>query len=490
MASLAVLQLIVLLGVAGGAARANASCNKGALAAEQGIIQLGPAQSESEMQHSLALESGKSASIKTGYTVKRVSVGDPEVVEVVVLGGREIQLVSKKPGSTNLLIWDSQGRPQAVIGIEVGAAYSAVECALRQAFENDSITVSGAGNAVVLDGWVSSTTELQQTLTLTRALLGDEKEAPEVVNLLNVGGNHQVMLKVIVAEMSRTLSREFGTNFAALIETGVGDVGLGFNGATASGVQMARNIASLFGSFSSLGALELLQVALDALDERGLSKVLAKPTLVARSGETANFLVGGEVPITITQGGFNDNNTVEFKPFGVGLSFTPTVLSPDRIHLTVNPEVSRIDETLRDPVTGTPGFATRRAGTSVELADGQSFMIAGLLNDQVRELAGVHPLFGNIPILGALFRSTSFLREETELVIIVTPVLVKPMGPGRHVLPTDNFIEPNAWEFYLLRAMEGDPNRYGGTTSDSDEGHGLIGKAGPRVSTSLDGEKI
>jgi pilus assembly protein CpaC len=293
---------------------------------------------------------------------------------------------------------------------------------------------------------------------------------------------------VIVAEMSRTIGREFGTDFQALIDTGDGFVGIGFDGATASGLAMARNVARLAGTFTGMGALELLRVALDALDERGLSKVLAQPTLVARSGETANFLVGGEVPITITQGGLNDNNTVEFKPFGVGLSFTPTVLSPDRIHLRVHPEVSRIDETLRDPVTGTPGFATRRAATSVELADGQSFMIAGLLNDQVRELAGVHPLLGNVPILGSLFRSTAFRREETELVIIITPILVKPMGLGRHALPTDSFIEPNMAEFYLLRAMEGNPNRGTGHMSEEMEATGLIGESGHRVSTSFEGE--
>ncbi len=462
----------------------------GELAATQGIISLSSARSDTEMQYSLALESGKSASIKTDFTVKRVSVGNPFVVEVVVLGGREIQLVSKGVGSTNLLIWDSNGRPQAVIGIEVGTAYTAVERALRHAFANESIEVSNAGNAVVLKGSVPSTVELEQALTLARALVGDGKDAPEVVNLLNVGGNHQVMLKVVVAEMSRTINREFGTNFAALIETGVGQVGTAFNGGATSTAAVASNVARLFGSFTGLGALELLEFTLDALEENGLSKVLARPTLVARSGETANFLVGGEVPITVTQGGFNSNNTVEFKPFGVALSFTPTVLRPGRIHLKVNPEVSRIDETLRNRMTEVPGFRTRRAATSVELADGQSFMIAGLLDDQVTELAGVHPLLGNIPILGALFRSTKFQRDETELVIIITPVLVDPMGPGQYALPTDSFIAPNAWEFFLLRAMEGNPRRSARLKGDSLEAHGMIGQTGPRVSTSFDGENL
>jgi pilus assembly protein CpaC len=253
---------------------------------------------------------------------------------------------------------------------------------------------------------------------------------------------------------------------------------------------LASGFTDLFGSFAGFGALELLEVAMDLLDEQGLSKVLAEPTLVARSGETASFLVGGEVPIPVAQGGAFGSITIEYHDFGVGLSFTPTVLGPNRIHLAVNPEVSRADFTFGTEVDGTvvPGFTARRVSTSVELADGQSFMIAGLLNDQVREIAAKYPLLGDLPILGNLFRSTKFQKEETELVIIITPTLVKPLDPGPYRLPTDHFIEPSATEFYLWGALEGMPPE----AADEEkaphlETEGMIGDTGNRITTSFEG---
>jgi pilus assembly protein CpaC len=230
---------------------------------------------------------------------------------------------------------------------------------------------------------------------------------------------------------------------------------------------------------------------MDILEEEGLSKILARPTLVARSGESANFLVGGEVPIPVVQSGAVAGAiSVEYHEFGVGLSFTPTVLSPDRIHITVNPEVSRADFTFGTEVNGTlvPGFATRRASTSVELADGQSFMIAGLLNEEIREIVGKYPLLGSVPILGSLFRSTQFIKEETELVIIVTPTLVKPLGRGPHPLPTDHFIEPSAAEFYLWGTLEGMPPENMKREIDHQfEAEGMIGDTGNRITTSFEG---
>jgi pilus assembly protein CpaC len=492
--------LLSLLGVVVVSGSSHARADVIELSAQQGVVRLGAARSESQMQYRMTLESGKSASIKTSFKVKRVSVGDPDVLEVVVLGNYTLQLVSKVVGATNLLIWDSEGRPQAVVDVQVGTAHSQLERSLRETFANDSLQVSSAGSAVILKGSVPSSVVLDQVLSLTDALLGENDQngnSPQVVNLLEVGGNHQVLLKVVVAEMSRTLNREFGTNFAALIETGSGQVTIGsFVGGIAQPAggagSLASSMANLFGGFKGFGGLEMLEVFLDVLDERGLSKILAKPRLLARSGETASFLVGGQIPIPVAQGGAFGSITVEYKDFGVGLSFTPTVLGPNRIHLEVNPEVSRADFSFGMEVNGAnvPAFLTRRVNTSVELADGQSFMIAGLLSDQVRELAGKYPLLGDIPILGALFRSTQFQKEETELVIIVTPVLVNPMAPGHHTLPTDNFIEPNDLEFYLLGAMEGNPNRHP-DHQDNDAGEPeMIGTTGPRVSTSYDGEKL
>jgi pilus assembly protein CpaC len=328
---------------------------------------------------------------------------------------------------------------------------------------------------------------------VSKAYLGETQGAKgpqgKIVNLLQVGGNQEVMLKVVIAEISRRIGREFGVNFNALIDAGSGTInvasflqGLSQPPDTTGMIPIsdAVNFAALL---SGYGALEQLAVLMDALDERGIGKVLAEPTLLARSGETASFLVGGEVPIPVAQGGAFGSVTVEFKPFGVGLGFTPTVLGPDRIHLQVAPEVSDIAPENGIEVGGTvvPGFTTRRASTAVDLKDGQSFAIAGLLSESVRALSGRYPLLGDIPILGALFRSSLFQKNQTELVIIVTPHLVKPLGPGPHPLPTDSYIEPTQPEFYLFGRIEGYPG-------ETQEPGGMIGDVGHRVSTQPEGE--
>ena len=455
---------------------------------DRGAIRLSKPLSEEGRLHDLQIERGKSISISTDYSVKRISVGNSSILDVVALGAKDIQVVAEAVGVTNLLLWDSNGRLQAVIEVDVGTPHSHVQRSLRNFLENDSISVEGAGNAIIIKGSVPSDVILDQTLKLVHGMIGEKDDETRIVNLIEVGGNHQVMLEVVIAEMSRSLNREFGTNFAALINTGGGQVAIGsfvggLAGTNAEG-ELVSAFAEILGSFTGFGALEALEVFLDFLDEEGLSKILAEPTLVARSGESASFLVGGEVPVPVAQGGAFGSITVEFKDFGVGLAFTPTVLAPDRIHLNISSEVSRLDFTFGVEIGGAlvPGFATRRASTSVELGDGQSFMIAGLLNEEIREIAGKYPILGNIPILGSLFRSTQFLKDQTELVIIVTPRLVKPLGPGPHPLPSDHFIEPTALEFYLWGALEGEPPE-----PPQFEAEGMIGDTGSRVTTGYEG---
>ncbi len=482
-----VLALALALGLAGPAA---ATSTTQVLAAAPGdaVVHLDPSGDATDVLRQLAMERGKSMFLKAGYSVKRVAVGSPEILDVVVLNSTELQLVAKAVGTTNVLVWDPSGRLQAAIDVHVSSAQSQLQAELRRILEVEDITVESTGHATVLKGSVPSAIKLEQALEVSEAYLGAESTG-KIVNLLQVGGNQEVMLKVVIAEMSRTLNREFGMNFNALIEAGSGTINVasfiqGLSGpADALGeipISDAVNFAALL---SGYGALEQLAVFLDALDERGLGKVLAEPTLLARSGETASFLVGGEVPIPIAQGGAFGSITVEFKDFGVGLGFTPTVLGPDRIHLAVAPEVSDVDFTLGTEVGGTivPGFVTRRATTAVELKDGQSFAIAGLLSESVRQLSGRYPLLGDIPILGNLFRSSLYQKAQTELVIIVTPHLVKPLGPGPHPLPTDSFIEPSALEFYLLGKLEG----YPGETAQPG---GMIGDVGHRVTATPEGE--
>jgi pilus assembly protein CpaC len=421
-------------------------------------VRLEPASEAEDLMRTLEIERGKSVFVRTGYDVKRVSVGDPKLLDVVVFAPRELQFVAKAMGSTNVLIWDTRGQPQASIDVQIGTPETYLERELRRILQNENLQIESAASATILRGSVPSALALEQALMVAHAFVGGDENA-QVVNLLEVGGNQQVMLKVVIAEMSRTLKREFGMNFNALIDAGSGTIALSglLGGLTqpgdVAGTVLLTDAINLAAGFSNFGALEQLGVFLDILDERGLTKILAEPTLVARSGESASFLVGGEVPVPIAQGGAFGSITVEYKPFGVGLSFTPTVLAPDRIHLKVSPEVSQPDFTFGTEVEGTvvPAFNSRRATTSVELKQGQSLMIAGLLSEDIREQVSQYPVLGQIPILGGLFRSSRFEKNETELVIIVTPALVKPLGPGPHPLPTDHFIEPSAVEFYLSK---------------------------------------
>ncbi len=452
------------------------------------VVHLDPAGTANDVLRQLAMERGKSMFLKAGYSVKRVSVGSPAILDVVVLNSTELQLVAKAVGTTNVLIWDPSGRLQAAIDVHVSSAQSQLQAELRRILEVEDITVESTGHATVLKGSVPSAIKLEQALLVSQAYLGAAESEGKIVNLLQVGGNQEVMLKVVIAEMSRSLGREFGMNFNALIEAGSGTINVasflqGLSQPAVGGTIPISDAVNFAALLTGYGALQELAVLLDALDERGLGKVLAEPTLLARSGETASFLVGGEIPIPVAQGGAFGSITVEFKDFGVGLAFTPTVLGPDRIHLAVAPEVSDVDFTFGTEVGGTvvPGFVTRRAQTAVELKDGQSFAIAGLLSDSVRQLSGRYPLLGDIPVLGNLFRSSLYEKNQTELVIIVTPHLVKPLGPGPHPLPTDSFIEPTALEFYLLGRLEG----YAGETAQPG---GMIGDVGHRVTATPEGE--
>jgi pilus assembly protein CpaC len=324
--------------------------------------------------------------------------------------------------------------------------------------DEKDIRVIPTGDSITLSGTVSSTSNLSQILALAESYY-----PKKVVNLLEVGGVHQVMLEVRVAEMSRSLLRRIGFNFA-YISDGLTNFGLSLlsnitrlpaSGFPAASIEVSDRINAIF-RFTGAGAT--WTTFIDALKEEGLLKIMAEPTLIALSGKTANFLAGGEFPIPVPQpSGVGTTITIEYKAFGVGLNFTPVVLSNKKISMQVAPEVSDLDFNRAVVIQGfvVPAINTRRASTTVELADGQSFAIAGLLSENVREVVSKFPILGDIPILGALFRSSSFQKNETELIIIVTPHLVKPLNLAKQTLPTDQYIEPNDFEFYLLGALEG-----------------------------------
>jgi pilus assembly protein CpaC len=454
---------------------------------DTGTLELPPANGHKNELRRIELERGKSAVLKAGFNVKRVAVGDPSIADVIVLNTREIHLVAKSIGDTNVIVWDSKGTLQAAIDLSVGTPHSQIEAELGRVLENRSIRVDAAGEAVLLKGTVESPTELEQAVRVAEAFFGcrggcddDDDDKNRVISMLRVGGNQQVMIDVKIAEMSRSIRRNLGTNWAGT------DIGGNTNVSIFSflqGLTSATNLGDAAALSSNVNLVaritdgsDQLDLFIEAVQEDGLAKILAEPSVVARSGEPAEFLVGGEVPIPVPQNsGISEVITIEYKPFGVGVTFTPTVMGDDRIHLQLSTEVSEPTSALGVNLGGfnVPAFSTRRASTGVELGDGQSFAIAGLLRDDVTELVHEFPLLGDVPVLGALFRSTQFEKRETELVMIVTPRLVQPLDNENIPLPTDHFVEPNAFEYFFLGELEG--NVFERKLRNPTEGMGLSG---------------
>jgi pilus assembly protein CpaC len=425
---------------------------------------------------------GKSLVIDTPAAIKRVSIADPEIADTVVISPRQIYLTGKAVGTTNLTLWGTDDRVSSIFDVTVAPDLTQLKEKLQEILPGENIKVIAAQDSITLSGEVSSTANLSQAMAVSEAF------APKkVVNLTQVAGVHQVMLEVRVAEMSRSLARRLGFNFSAVTEGGGFGVSL-LNNLTAIVPPIDAVLFPTVNPFlapfgqdisSAINALFRFHKGdttwtgfIDALKENGLVKILAEPTLVTLNGQEARFLAGGEFPVPVPQ----DNNviTITFKPFGVGLSFTPTVLSDDKISMRVAPEVSELDFSIAVVLQGfvVPGLTTRRAATVIELANGQSFAIAGLLRESVRETVAKFPVLGDIPILGALFRSTAFQKNETELIIIATPHLVKPLDIARQTLPTDQYIEPNDFEWYLLGSLEGTgpartPRRERGQSKDT-----------------------
>ena len=287
------------------------------------------------------------------------------------------------------------------------------------------------------------------------------------MNLLQVGGVQQVMLEVRVAEMSRGLLKRLGVNFSMVSGSGnqflVGTLNELSDVVKPSSAIIAPHPAALpFGLVASSAITAIFRSGtitgfIDALKQQNLAKILAEPTLITMSGQEARFLAGGEFPIPIPQG--FGTTTIEFKKFGVGLSFNPTVLNNQRISMKVATEVSELDFSNAVSSQGftIPALITRRAETIIEVKDGQSFAIAGLLQETIKETIAKYPVLGDIPVLGALFRSVSFQRNETELVIIVTAHLVKPLDMTKQTLPTDSYLGPNDFELMLMGYLEGEP---------------------------------
>ena len=392
----------------------------------------------------------KSTILSTDKPVSRVSLAQPGAASIVVLSPTQIYITGQELGTTTLTLWEGKN-VSAVYDLVITPDVTRLKRMIHEILpEERNVQVLSSGESITLSGYVTNTGNLTSVLSLAEA------EAPEkVVNLLRVDGVQQVMLEVRVAEMSRSALKRMGVNLAATISNFTvysflnNLTSLNSEGTLINLTDRINGVAQYNSGSTSISGM------IDALKMHGLARLLAEPNLTCVSGESADFLVGGEIPVPIP--GSLGSVSIEYKPFGIGLQFTPTVISSGAINLQVSPEVSELDYTNAVSYDGydIPAIKTRRASTVVDLADGQSFAIAGLISESMKENNHRFPVLGDVPILGTLFRSTDYSKDKTELVIIVTAHLVKPLDMTRQTLPGDGFKEPSDYEFYMLGLLEG-----------------------------------
>ncbi len=390
-----------------------------------------------------------------------LSIANPGIADISSLSDRTIYVLGKEPGRTTLTLLGGDGRLITNVEVHVTPDIAEFKERLGQILPGENIEVRTANNGIVLSGTVSSIARLDRAMELA------QRYAPErVSNLMSVGGTQQVMLKVRFAEMQRSVSKSLSSSIA-LQGTGLGgNLGLsgGSNSLNTSGsaangragtlpASNENNGAFLFGF--NAGGVEV-GILLEALEARGVVRTLAEPNLTALSGQEAKFLAGGEYPIPVSQE--NGAITIEYKPFGVELNFTPRVIDNDVINLELSAAVSSIDSSNGFTANGftIDAFKRRETSTTVEMRDGESFAIAGLLQDDFMDLNGQVPWVGDIPILGALFRSAEYSRKQTELVIIVTPHLVTPTRGEVLALPTDRVQPPSERDLFLFGRVSAD----------------------------------
>lgn len=452
---------------------------------------IAPPAAQAEDVQTVTLSAQASSHMRLGKNISRVSVASSDIADVAAFPPDQLLITGKRPGQTNATIWTQSGEV-VVLVVEVTYPLDAMRAGLRKAIPGGSkLDVASAGATVILSGEVPSVEDVARAETIVRGIANGASGGADVslVNMLTVPGDQQVQLEVSFAEVSRSSLRQIGFNFWS---KGVNSAGNGYAGgvlAPTNGLDGispelttapdVRNLnagaagfddmgapisdtvplitAPLQGAFgfvfsSTLGGFPF-SAALSLLANKGYARTLAEPTLVAMSGKSASFLAGGEFPIPLPQS--LGQIAVEYRKFGIQLEFEPTVIGPD-IQMNLGVTVSDIDYSLgvRLASTTVPGLTERHSKTTVRLRDGQSFVIAGLLSDQVRSTVDKVPWLGDIPVLGTLFRSSSYRREETELLVVVTAHLVQPLDerpqlPGEHETS-----DPGDLELFLLGKSE------------------------------------
>lgn len=463
-----------------------------------------------EMASHMDVTLGKSTLLRLPSPIARISVGNPGVADVTLINPSEVYILGKMIGTTNIILWSRSGHTR-VVDVTVLMDAAALQSKLLEIMpEEKDIKVKAAGDSLVLSGTVSDTIKVDRAVALAdtyirtsvlgmmmsmqnsqgnggqggqgsqggqgmqilRQGLQSDEDSPgagaglgsvKIVNLLRVRDNQQVMLEVKVAEVNRTIAEKLGFDFARAAQKAGSawtQVMAGVIGGGAANFLTAKNL----NADVNMGLPRVTNATfdegtaflMDAEKSDELIKILAEPNIVAISGQEASFLVGGEIMLPIPSA-----NQVRLLPkeFGIGVRFTPTVLEEGRIHLKVSPEVSELVSITNVASTGlgqvlaVPTFTTRRVSTTVQLSDGQSLAIGGLLQDDFKEQVKRFPILGEVPVLGALFRSSNFQKKKSELMVIVTPRLIKPLEPD-YPLPTDAFISPDRGEFLLHGRME------------------------------------
>lgn len=395
--------------------------------------------------------------VESDVPFAELSIANPGIADISTLSDRTIYVLGKAPGRTTLTLLGGDGRLITNVEVRVAPDIAEFKERLRQILPGEHIEVRTANDGIVLSGTVSSIGRMDRALDLA------QRYAPErVSNLMTVGGTQQVMLKVRFAEMNRSVRKALssslairgGTNLGVNSETGTwldGSNGLGKDITIPSNKEGALALGFNAGSFE-------VGILLEALESKGVVRTLAEPNLTALSGQEASFLAGGEYPVPISSDG---DISVVYKPFGVEMTFTPRVLSDDVINLDLKTAVSGLDPSV---TVGTGGglsvsaFRRREAATVVELRDGESFAIAGLIEDDFRDLSGQVPWLGDIPVLGSLFRSAEYERKQSELVVIITAHLVTPTRGDALALPTDRIKPPSEKDLFLFGRTAA-PNR-------------------------------
>ncbi|TMJ50573.1 MAG: type II and III secretion system protein family protein [Alphaproteobacteria bacterium] len=428
-----------------------------------------PVAADGELNaHFLSLGIGKSIVVDLPREIKDVLVADPKIANTIVRSSQRAYIIGAAVGQTNIVFFDAAGQQIAAYDIAVKRDLNGVRAALKQTLPNSDIQIDGLGDGVVLTGSAASPVEAQQAADLAARLAGGPDK---VVNSITVRGRDQVMLKVTLAEVQRSIIKQMGIDLSASMNYGTAVVK--FNNAN----PFTANSAALVPSnalTTSFGATPSVQATLRAMESAGVVRTLAEPNLTAISGESATFISGGEFPIptgvtcqTTTSGAIgNCVQTVSFKKFGISLNFTPVVLTEGRISLRVMTEVSEVstENALTGGAGGTtiPSIKTRRAETTLEIPSGGAMAMAGLIQDQTKQAINGLPGMSQLPILGSLFRSRDFVNNQTELMVLVTPYIVRAVAQKDLSRPDDGFAatsDPQADLLGSLNRIYGVPGR-------------------------------